>query len=157
MASLLNCTGMQVLECVGLRVRDVSIVRNEIQVRDGKGELVRRVKIPQELHRTLKSHMEKVFEEHGKDMKSNWQGVYMPEILQIEYPNAGKLLAWQYVFAANRLSHDPRDHKIRRYHIDAREFQRALVNAALAAGIDKRISSHSLRTGCNARLLFRDS
>ena len=79
MASLLNCTGIQVLECVGLRVRDVSIARNEIQVRDGKDELVRRVKIPQELHRTLKSHMEKVFEEHGEDMKSNWQGVYMPE------------------------------------------------------------------------------
>lgn len=157
MASLLNCTGIQVLECVRLRVKDVSIARSEIQVRDGKGELVRCVKIPQELQKALERHMEKVFEEHGKDMKSNWQGVYMPEILQIEYPNAGKLLAWQYVFSANPPSHDPYDHKIRRYHVDAREFQRVLANAALAAGIDIRALSHSLRTGRKASPLFRDA
>lgn len=157
MASLLNGTDIQLLECVRLRVKDVSIARNEIQVREGKGALVRRIKIPQELHKTLKSHMEKVFEEYGEDMKSNCQGVYMPEILQIEYPNAGKLLAWQYVFAANRLSQDPCDHKVRRYHVDAREFQRALAKAALAAGIDIRISSHSLRTDCKARPFFRDA
>lgn len=155
MASLLYGTGMQLQESVRLRVMDVSIRRNEIVVRDGKGELVRRLKIPQELHQALEAHMEKVLADHREDMKSNWQGVYMPEILQSEYPDANKLLAWQYVFAADRLSRDPCDDKIRRYHLDAREFQRALENAALGAGIDKNISSHRLRTDGMACPLFR--
>ena len=155
MASLLYGTGMQLRECVRLRVMDVSIKRKEIVIRDGKGELVRRLKIPEELHQYLKAHMEEVLADHCEDMKSNWQGVYMPEILQSEYPEAKKLLAWQYVFAAPRVPRDPFDDKIRRYHLDAREFQRALENAALEAGIDRGISSCWLRTDDIARPLFR--
>lgn len=155
MASLLYGTDMQMLQCVRLRAKDVSSTRNEILIRDGKDKIVRRLSIPPPLQAAMKAHMEKVFETYREDMKSNWQGVYMPDALQIEHPNSSKLFAWQYVFVANRLPHDPRDHKIRRYHIDAREFQRALLKAALDAGLNKRFNSHSLRPAFRAGPTFQ--
>ncbi len=154
-ASLLFGTGMQILECIRLRVKDISIAKNEILVRDVRGELVRRFKIPSDLHQPLKAQMEKVLEDHCDDMKSQWQGVYVPEPLQIDNPNVSKLFAWQYVFAAKRLPRDPGDGKIRRYHIDERELQRTLENAALAAGVDITMGSHALRTSFETRPLSR--
>ena len=37
MATLLFGTGMRLLECLRLRVKDVDFARNQIEVRDGKG------------------------------------------------------------------------------------------------------------------------
>ena len=145
-ASLLYGTGMHVMECLRLRVKDISIGKHEINVRDVRGELARRFWIPPHLHQALKVQMEKVLKDHAEDMNSDWQGVYMPEPSLIDYPNVGKSLEWQYVFAAKRLAHEPCDGKIRRYHVDEREFQRTLANAALAAGIDRPVSSHALGT-----------
>ena len=70
---------------------------------------------------------------------------YLPDALAQKYPNANRLLMWQYVFPASRQSHDPRDNKIRRYHIDEKVLQRAVSKAGLDAGIDKPISCHTLR------------
>lgn len=145
-ASLLFGTGMHVLECLRLRARDISLAKNEILVRDVRDEIVKRLGIPPQLRQAMKVQLQKVLDNHEVDMKSDWQGVYMPEPLLVEYPNVGKLLSWQYMFAAKRLPHDPCDGKVRRYHLDEREFQRALAHAVSEAGIDKSIGSHGLGT-----------
>ena len=145
MASLLYGTGMRLMECIRLRVKDVDFARNEILVRDGKGGKDRHTVLPAKLVEPLQSQIEKVREFHRDDMKTKWQGVYLPDALARKYPNANKALMWQYVFPATRQSHDPRDNKIRRYHIDEKVLQRAVSKAAINAGIDKPVSCHTLR------------
>ena len=141
-ASLLCGPGMHVAECLRLRVRDISLAKHEILVRGMRDETVKRIGIPPHVLQALKVQLHKVLVDHAEDMKSDWQGVYMPEPLLVEYPGVSKMLSWQYVFAAKRLPHDPCDGKIRRYHLDEREFQRALAHAAWQAGIDKHIGGH---------------
>lgn len=145
MASLLYGTGMRLMECVRLRVKDVDFARNEIMVRDGKGGKDRHTVLPAKLVAPLRAQIEKAREYHREDMLSKWQGVYLPDALAQKYPKANRLLMWQYVFPASRQSHDPRDNKIRRYHIDEKVLQRAVSKAGLDAGIDKPISCHTLR------------
>ncbi|HNV84298.1 MAG TPA: integron integrase [Arenimonas sp.] len=145
MASLLYGTGMRLMECVRLRVKDVSFEKNEIVVRDGKGGKDRRTMLPARLCDPMRTQLEKVRELHREDTDENWDGVYLPDALERKYPNANKLMAWQYVFPATRRARDPRDGKIRRHHIDEKVLQRAVSKAAQAAGMDKPVSCHTLR------------
>ncbi len=145
MASLLYGTGMRLMECVRLRVKDVSFEKNEIVVRDGKGGKDRRTMLPASLCDPMRVQLEKVRELHREDTDENWEGVYLPDALARKYPNANKLMAWQYVFPATRRARDPRDGQIRRHHIDEKVLQRAVSKAAQAAGIDKPVSCHTLR------------
>jgi len=145
MASLLYGTGMRLMECVRLRVKDVSFEKNEILVRDGKGGKDRRTMLPAKLCDPLRTQLERVKEFHRNDTEENWEGVFLPDALARKYPNANKLLAWQYVFPASRCARDPRDGRIRRHHIDEKVLQRAVTKAAQSAGIDKPVSCHTLR------------
>ena len=145
MANLMYGTGMRLMECVRLRVKDVDFARNEITIRDGKGGKDRRTMLPARMVDPLRAQMEKVRAYHRDDMAGKWQGVYLPDALAQKYPNANKLLMWQYVFPAARLSHDPRDDKVRRYHIDEKVLQRAVKKAAEQAGLDKPVTCHTLR------------
>ncbi len=145
MASLLYGTGMRLMECVRLRVKDVSFEKNEIVVRDGKGGKDRRTMLPARLCDPMRTQLEKVRELHREDTDESWDGVYLPDALERKYPNANKLMTWQYVFPATRRARDPRDGKIRRHHIDEKVLQRAVSKAAQAAGIDKPVSCHTLR------------
>lgn len=53
--------------------------------------------------------------------------------------------AAQYLFPSGKLSADPRSKAIRRHHLHETGVQKAVRRAALASGIRKRISSHTLR------------
>ena len=145
MASLLYGTGMRLMECIRLRVKDISFEKNEILVRDGKGGKDRRTMLPARLCDPLRTQLERVKEFHRNDTAENWEGVFLPDALARKYPNASKLLAWQYVFPASRCARDPRDGRIRRHHIDEKVLQRAVSKAAQTAGIDKPVSCHTLR------------
>lgn len=145
MASMLYGTGMRLMECIRLRAKDVSFEKNEIIVRDGKGGKDRRTMLPAKLCDPLRTQLERVREFHRDDEKAKWDGVFLPHALDRKYPNASKLLVWQYVFPASRCSRDPRDGKLRRHHIDEKVLQRAVSKAAKLAGIDKPVSCHTLR------------
>ena len=145
MANLLYGTGMRLMECVRLRVKDVDFECNEIVVRDGKGSKDRRTMLPARLCDPLRTQLDKVHEFHREDTSENWEGVFLPTALARKYPNANKTMPWQYIFPATRRARDPRDGKIRRHHIDEKVLQRAVSKAAKAAGIEKPVGCHTLR------------
>lgn len=58
MAALLYGTGMRLMECVRLRIKDVDFGRNEVVVRDGKGGKDRRTILPQSLRGPLLAQVE---------------------------------------------------------------------------------------------------
>jgi hypothetical protein len=57
MANLLYGTGMRLMECVRLRVKDVDFERGEILIRDGKGGKDRVTMLPQSLAGLLQAHL----------------------------------------------------------------------------------------------------
>jgi site-specific recombinase XerD len=57
MATLLFGTGMRLLECLRLRVKDVDFALNQIEVRDGKGWKDRVTMLPQRVKPALEAHL----------------------------------------------------------------------------------------------------
>ena len=145
MASLLYGTGMRLMECVRLRVKDVDFARNEITVRDGKGGKDRHTVLPSSLVEPLHRQLDRVRELHRQDMAAGFAGVYLPDALARKYRQAPRELGWQYVFPASQRARDPRGSELRRHHIDEKVLQRAIKLAVQAAGINKAASCHTLR------------
>ena len=106
MASLLYGSGLRLMECLRLRVKDVDIARNEITVREGKGAKDRRTVLPASLKDALLRQMEDVRVLHAADLDAGFGAVSLPFALARKYPNAPKELGWQYMFPATRRNRD---------------------------------------------------
>jgi integrase len=68
MAILLYGTGLRLMECVRLRVKDVNFSVNQITVRDGKGARDRATLLPEDVKPALKDHLQKVKLLHQDDL-----------------------------------------------------------------------------------------
>jgi integrase len=79
--------------------------------------------------------------------------VYLPKAFAEKNPAAPTAWAWQYVFPAQRFSKDPRSGAFRRHHLHESGMNRVLAAAVKAAGLNKRVTSHSLRHSFATHLL----
>jgi len=144
MLHLLYGSGMRLMECVRLRVKDVDFSLNQINVRDGKGGKDRVTVLPQSLIEPLRLQLAQVKALHDADLAAGMGTVWLPDALAVKYPNAPKSWGWQYVFPAASFSIDPRSGERRRHHVDEKMLQRHIRKAALDCGIAKRVSPHAL-------------
>jgi len=145
MAQLLYGSGLRLMECVRLRVKDVDFTRCQIIVRDGKGRKDRATILPEDLHPFLQRHLQRVKLTHQDDLARGHGRVHLPYALERKYPSAHTEWIWQYVFPAAKLSRDPRANIIRRHHIDPTGLQKAVRRAAQATDIDKHVTPHTFR------------
>ncbi|MDD2658676.1 MAG: integron integrase [Methylococcales bacterium] len=150
---LLYGTGMRLMEAVRLRVKDVELARKEIIVRDGKGGKDRVTMLPDSLLEPIRVQLVLRREWHEQDMALNKVDVWLPDALAVKYPNASKEWGWQYVFAAKNYSIDPRSKIERRHHVEEKQVQRYVKKAALAVGISKPTTPHTLRHSFATHLL----
>jgi len=153
MAQLLYGSGLRLMECLRLRVKDLDFDYHTITVRDGKGEKDRVTILPESLIAPLQEHLQHVRRLHQEDLAQGYGAVYLPYALERKYPNAGREWIWQYVFPSDRLSVDPRSASVRRHHVDESGLQRAVREAARRAGIHKRVTPHTLRHSFATHLL----
>ena len=133
MARLLYGSGLRLMECIRLRVKDLDFAYHTITVHDGKGMEDRVTMLPESLIAPLQEHLRHVKHLHEEDLTRGYGAVYLPDALERKYPNANREWGWQYVFPSSQLSVDPRTGIVRRHHMDESGLQRAVRQAAQMA------------------------
>jgi integron integrase len=154
MAQLLYGSGLRLMECVRLRVKDLDFQYKTVTVRDGKGEKDRITPLPDALIAPLKRQMERVRLLHEEDQAAGFGAVYLPNALEKKYPNAATELSWQFLFPAPKRSIDPSSAGVlRRHHLEPSGLQRSVKGAARQVEIHKRVTCHTFRHSFATHLL----
>ncbi len=152
-AMLLYGSGLRLLECLTLRVKDLDLDRGEIRVRRGKGGKDRVTMLPVAVRPALEEQLARVKARHARDLADGAGSVVLPAAFERKAPSWSTDLAWQWVFPASRRYRDADSGRERRHHVHETVMQRAIQQAVREAGIAKRATCHTLRHSFATHLL----
>lgn len=152
-AGLLYGSGLRLLECLHLRVKDVDFDRHAITVRSGKGDRDRQTLLPAPLRAALLRHRDHLDHQHRDDLLRGAGFVELPHALAEKLPNANRQWAWQWFFPATRTYWHEATQQRRRHHFHETAIQKAVHEAVLSARIAKRASCHTFRHSFATHLL----
>jgi integron integrase len=153
MTKILYGSGLRLMECMRLRVKDIDFENHQIIVRGGKGDDDRLTILPDSVAIEIKHILQDVKALHDKDLREGYGETALPNALGVKYKNAGKEWGWQYIFPASQRSIDPLSGVIRRHHLDEGVLQKAIRNAAQLVKIDKPVTPHTFRHSFATQLL----
>lgn len=153
MAKILYGSGLRLMECLRLRVKDIDFGNRQIVVRDGKGEDDRSTILPDSLIPLLETHLKIVKAIHEKDLRDGFGETSLPYALSRKYLNVAKEWKWQYAFPASVRSIDPVSKRTKRHHLDPSVLQKAIRQAAISVNITKPVTPHIFRHSFATHLL----
>ena len=153
MAKIMYGSGLRVMECMRLRVKDLDFGNHQIVVRGGKGDNDRLTILPKSILPELEQLLQDVKALHEKDLAEGYGETILPNALDVKYRAASREWAWQFIFPASQRSLDPLTGVIRRHHLDETVPQKAIRAAAKSAGIEKQVTPHTFRHSFATHLL----
>lgn len=155
MASLLYGSGLRLIECLRLRVKDVDLARATVTVHAGKGDKDRLVPLAKSLVPALQLHLGRTRYLWEVDVAQGMARVELPDALERKWPDAGAQWNWQWVFPATTRGLDPCSGVERRHHVHESALQKAVSKAARLAVPGKRVTPHTLRHSFATHLIER--
>ncbi len=154
MASLLYGSGLRLMECLNLRVKDMDFAMREIIVRGGKGDHDRRTILPGLLVSRLNTQIEQARLRLEENLHlPGFRGASLPEALERKYPGAARELGWQYIFPARKPAMDPRSGWLKQHYRHESYSQKAVKKAVRQLQICKNASCHTFRHSFATHLL----
>ncbi len=153
MAKIMYGSGLRVMECMRLRVKDIDFDNHQIIVRGGKGDNDRLTILPDSIIPELKRMLQDVKALHQKDLAEGYGETILPNALDTKYTTASKEWAWQFIFPASQRSTDPHTGITRRHHLDETVPQKTIRQATKLAGINKQVTPHTFRHSFATHLL----
>jgi integron integrase len=145
MCLLMYGSGLRIMECVRLRVKDINLEQKRLVVRAGKGEKDRVVNMISSAASEFPSQLDMARRIHEKDVSEGYGEVYMPYAMATKFPKAAQEFGWQYVFPAKSRALDSESGKIRRHHYHESTLQHTIRRAAKTLFPERRITAHTLR------------
>lgn len=106
MAKLIYGSGMRLMACMRLRVKDIDFGLNQIVIRCGKGAKDRLTVLPANLQEPIRNQLAFAKRLHDSDLQKGYGAVYLPYALARKYRSAQREWIWQYVFPAGAPSVD---------------------------------------------------
>jgi integrase len=155
MEGLLYGSVLRVMECARLHVRDVDFEQGQIIVRDGKGRRDRLTLLPEALRVSLRMQIERVRALHGRDLSVGFGAAHIHARGGRDAASARLEFEWQYLFPTARLLRDSESGLMGRHHVDPGTVERAIRQAARAAGVAKRVTCHTFRHSFATPAAFR--
>ena len=152
-AKLLYGCGLRISEALRLRVKDIDFDNLLIEIHQSKGGKSRVVPLPINLVDPLRRALESRKVLYKFDVADGVASVWLPYALAKKYPSAASEWRWQFVFASDRLSRDPRTRAVHRHHLHRDTFPRHLRNAIEKAETEKAVTSHTFRHSFATHLL----
>jgi integron integrase len=152
MANLLYGSGLQLMEGIRLRVKDVDFSYNHTVVRDRKRDKDRVTMLPHNVKNPLHRHLQEVKKLHARDLTGGlgaytyhraWRG----SILRLTVIGVGR------TYFLLRSVELPRTGAERRHHISPLALQRAVREAGRQTGLTKAASCHTSRHSCATHLV----
>jgi integron integrase len=150
---LLYGSGMRLLECLQLRVKDIELERHEITVRNGKGQKDRVTLLPASCKQALLDHLAKVRQLHEHDLRKGLGRAPLAQTCTHKSASVDRQWVWQYVFPASSHYTDRLTGVQHRHHLHESVVQKAMAAAVRLADIAKPASPHSLRHSFATELL----
>jgi site-specific recombinase XerD len=117
MAQLLYGSGLRLMECIRLRVKDINFVNNLLIIRAGKGEKDRTTILLDKIKESLREHLQRMKKLHAQDLAKGYGITTLPDALSKKYTNANKEWAWQWVFPSKSLVVHSVSGMVLRHHV----------------------------------------
>lgn len=145
--------GLRLTELMRLRIKDIDLERGTVTVRGGKGDKDRMTVLPKSLTQELAKQVERARELWQSDVDAGLAGVWLPGALARKFSKAAEGFEWFWLLPARQVSLDPETAIRRRHHLHGKVYNEAIKRAAVASGIEKRVTSHALRHSFATHLL----
>lgn len=154
-ATLIYGSGLRVLECLRLRVRDLDFASGQVAVRGANDRIERWSPLPVNILDILNGHLEQMRQEHIQDIVQGRGLVTLPASVAAQQPRLARSWDWQYLFPQEPKSDDPEVEDQPKHHMAPEGFRRRLEHAAIDAYIYQQISGASLRNSFAAHMAMR--
>jgi integron integrase len=152
-ATLMYGGGLRLMEAVTLRVTDLNVTDRSITIRSAKGRKDRITVLPERSIPSLRAHLAESERLCRADVRDAAFAVELPEAIDGQVPAAAREWAWYWVFPAVRTYIERSSGTRRRHHLNETVVQKAVVAAAHAAHIGRRVTCRALRHSFAAHLL----